>query len=286
MSVVKLTLFAGVFAMMCAEGMLVHPRDLGAVWRRPSKLLRGILAVNVLVPLMALLTVLVVRPSRPVTYGLAFLAAAPLAPMVLRRLAKSGANFRIAASLHVALASLSIVSAPLTILMLGHLLGFRGVAPLGSVATSVLISLLIPFGVGMAIKAWAPRRADAIRRVLDRLGITIILGFAVILLVREGSLLVALGLRDYLAMILFSALALASGHLLAATEEERTTFALESAARNPGLALMIATSSVGPVRGTPVLIPYLVVFVIMSSLYMTARRRSQPHRTVERTSAA
>ena len=286
MSVVKLILFVGVFAMMCAEGMLVRPRDLGTVWRQPTKLLRGVLAVNVLVPIVAVLTVLVLRPSRPVTYGLAFLAAAPLAPLVLRRLAKSGGDFRLAASLHVALAALSIVSAPLTILVLGNLLGFHGVVPLRSVATSVVISLMLPFGVGMALKAWVPRRVEGIQRVLDRLGVAIILVFAVVLLVREGSLLLELGFRDYLAMMLFSTLALASGHVVAATDEDRTTFALESAARNPGLALMIATSSVGPVRGTPVLIPYLLVFVIMSSLYMALRKRSQRQHAVERTSAA
>ena len=130
MPTLQLVLMASVFAIMCAEGMRTDPRGLGTVFRRPGRLLRGFVAVQLLV-IMAVATVLLLHPSRPVMGGLAFLAAAPLAPLVLQRTGKTGEDFRLASSLHIALAALSIVTAPLVIAVLGRVLGFHGsVTPL------------------------------------------------------------------------------------------------------------------------------------------------------------
>jgi predicted Na+-dependent transporter len=277
MNSIKLVLMAAIFAITCAEGMRVDARDLGTVFRRPSKLLRGLVAVQILVPLMAVGTVLLVRPSFPVTGGLACLAAAPLAPLVLQRIGKTGADRRLASSLHLSLAALSIFTAPLVIAVLGRVFGFPGsVGPL-SVAKSVLVSLFLPFGVGLGLHALAPRQMARVSGPVGGLGLAVVVVVAAFLLMRGRGHLVALGLRDYAAMALFCGLALASGHFMAASDGERTTFALESAARNPALALLIATSSVGPVRAAPVLVPYLVIFFVTSSLYVTAGKRLGHH---------
>lgn len=281
----KLVLVAAVLATMVAEGMRVSPSDLGLVWKSPGKLARGFLAVVVLVPIVAVLTVVLVRPSLPVTAGLSFLAASPLAPLVLTKLARSGEDFRLAASLHVALAALSIVTAPVVILVLGRVLGFpTRVAPPGLIAARVFFSLLLPFGVGVALRAAAPDLATRIRNGLETVGLLVILVAFAVIVVRGRASFHEFGVRDYAALTLFCVLSLASGHFSARRDNERTTYALESAARNPGVALFMATSSFGPVRGA-VLLPYLAVFILASTVYSATRKRTLGHRA-ERMSAA
>ncbi len=260
MNAIKLILVAAVFATMSAEGMRVTPADLGAVWKHPAKLARGLFAVIVLVPVFALLVTALLAPSRPVALALAFLAAAPLAPFVLTKLAKSGEDFRLAASLHVAL-------------VLGRLLGFPTVASPVDIAGRVFVSLLLPFGLGAVVRRLAPHAAERLRKVLEIAGVAVLLGVCALLLVRGRGTLAKFGPRDYVAMALFCVLALAGGHFLAERDEERSIYALESAARNPGIALLMATSSLGPVRGA-VILPYLVVFVGVTSLYSMVRKRT------------
>src|SRR5688500_16748648 len=141
MTPLKLVLSAAILAIMCAEGMRIAPTDLGIVLKRPSRLLRGVIAVILVVPAMAVLTATLVQPSRPVILALAFLAAAPLAPFVLTKLARCGESFRLAASLHVTLAALSIVTAPLVLAALGRVLEFPAVAPPLSIAAKMCLTL-------------------------------------------------------------------------------------------------------------------------------------------------
>ncbi|MGZ3421176.1 MAG: bile acid:sodium symporter family protein [Polyangiales bacterium] len=286
MGTLKIGLIAAIFATMCAEGMRIVPADLGAVWRRPSKLLRGLAAVVVLVPIMALLTIALVQPSRGVAVALAFLASAPLAPFVLTKLARTGEDFRLAASLHMTLAAFSIVTAPVALMVMGHIVGLPAtVAPPLSIAQRVFVSLFLPFGIGIGIRGAFPRHAVRLQRWFQLAGGTLLLVMVAVLVVAGRSIFLRFGLRDYVAMALFCVLALASGHFMAAHDDERTTYALESAARNPGVALFMATSSLGPVRGA-VLLPYLLVFVIVSSLYTAVRKRAIAHPAGPRPSTA
>jgi BASS family bile acid:Na+ symporter len=279
MLALKLVLVSAVVAMVCAEGTLVTPRDLTTCFRRPSLLVRGAVAVVVIVPIVAMLVVKAIHPSRPVAVALAVLSAAPLAPFVLMNLAKTGEDFRVTASLHVTLAISSVVTAPIAIFALGRVLGFTGTAPPFAIARSVATSLLVPFAVGIAIHRLAPRRAATIRSVLATAGTLALIAAVVVIVIAGRRLFGALGARDYLAMIVFCALSIAAGHLLAFGDDEHVTFALESAARNPALALLLATSSFGHVRAAPVLVPYLIVYVVVSTFYTLwmAHRRTDAH---------
>jgi bile acid:Na+ symporter, BASS family len=273
MATMKWVLMIALLAMMCAEGMRVTRADLAEVWRHPSSLARGVASVIVLAPVAAVLTVVMLHPSRPVALGLAFLAAAPLAPFILLRLARSGESFRLAASLHVALAALSIVTAPVVLVVLGRVLGFASFANPLAIAAKVLVTLFIPFASGIAIRRVAPRAAPRLCKVLEAFGSATLLVAIAILVVAGRGFFAEFGVRDYAALTLFCVLALASGHYVAANDDERTTYALESAARNPGIALLMAESSLGPVRGA-VLLPYLAVFVLVTTVYSVVRKRT------------
>lgn len=268
---------AAVIAWVAAEGTRVSPRDLKVLWRRPELLIRGVLAVMVLVPVLALAVVLLVQPSRRFAVGLSLLAASPLAPVAIARVGRSGDDHRVGASLHVALALLSVVSVPLVVERMGHALHFQGVAPALAIARSVFISVLLPFAGGMAVNALFPARAPLLRKVLTLGGLIVFIVATALVARAAGRAFFEAGPRDYVATVLFCVVALASGHLLAFDDEVRTTFALESAARNPAIALMIATRSFGPVKAAAVLMPYLVIYFLLNTLY--TRLRTRRHRS-------
>jgi hypothetical protein len=91
---------------------------------------------------------------------------------------------------------------------------------------------------------------------------------------------------------LFVLLALTWGHLLGGKDPEaRTLLANESATRNPAFALLIAHTSFPDARIFPVLVPYLVAYLIIKGAYGAWRRHhlesgagrgtpSEPHPSV------
>jgi BASS family bile acid:Na+ symporter len=72
-----------------------------------------------------------------------------------------------------------------------------------------------------------------------------------------------------------TAAALAAGHLLGGpAHATRTAVAIVSAARNPGLALLVATLNAAQPRVVATILAYLVVSILTVTLYVAWQRRS------------
>jgi hypothetical protein len=81
--------------------------------------------------------------------------------------------------------------------------------------------------------------------------------------------LVELGLREYAAMAAFIVIAISIGHALGWTDPlERRIFALESASRNLGLAFFIASFLRSSQEALPILVPYVVLFAVITTIYL------------------
>lgn len=82
--------------------------------------------------------------------------------------------------------------------------------------------------------------------------------------------------KSNVAVALFVLLTLAFGHLLGGNDpEQRSLLATEAATRNPALALIIARANYPNAHVANVLVPYIVTFLVLTSLY----RFSQSHRS-------
>ena len=89
----------------------------------------------------------------------------------------------------------------------------------------------------------------------------------------EGT--VTAGFRVMAAIALTTGAALAVGHLLGGPEPAtRTAVAITSAARNPGLALLVATVNAAPPEIKATILAYLVVSVIAVVPYVAWWRRA------------
>ena len=271
---VKFGLVAGTVVLMFAQGLDTPIENLGFFSEYPGLLLRSLLAVIVLVPIAALLVILLLVPSPAVAVGLAILAACPAAPQMIVSIPKAGGGLAYVASLHLALGALSLVTTPVTLALLAAALNFEASVRPYVIAEQVGTSLFLPLLLGMLFLVGFQRAAEKIRRPVALIGQAIsFLTIALILLMRYHFLL-QMDLRSYSAMAAMVIIALGIGHFLAPHQpEERTTLALESAARHPGLAFIIAALNFPLEKALPVFIPYLVVFAVISLLYVQWRKR-------------
>jgi BASS family bile acid:Na+ symporter len=80
--------------------------------------------------------------------------------------------------------------------------------------------------------------------------------------------------RSYLVIATASATSLAIGHLLGPPDpRERTSLAIECGVRHPALALTIAAMNFGAQQAIPVLVPCVLTFAGIATMYLIWRRR-------------
>jgi len=238
---------ATVFLVMLAVGLAIDLRDLRWAWSRPGLVARGLLSVLVLVPLAGVAIAGVLDLTLPAQVGVALMAASPGAPVALRRSLDAGGHQSFAAVLQVLVALLAIVSMPVSVVLLNLFYGTHGVVTPLLVARQVFLAQLLPIGLGLAIRRAAPALAARWEPVARRLAAVMLAACGVLLVIVLGRAVLAAAPRTGPAVLIVTALALAVGHILGApAAETRRAVAISSALRNPGLALLVASSSHAP----------------------------------------
>ena len=271
---IQFGLVVSTIIIMFSEGLGIPLRHLSFFKEHKGILGRSIFAVIVLVPIAALMIIYIVVPSNNVMVGLAILAACPAAPMMIVNIPKAGGDPAYVTSLHLALGLLSLITTPVILGLLADVLGFQAAVNPMAIAGDVSVSLFVPLCLGILFFALFPRAAHIFRRHLAIIGQAISFISIVLVLLMSYRLLFQMDLRSCVAMALIIITALAIGHFLAPPQPEgRTTLALESAARHPGLAFLIASLNFSLEQALPVFIPYLVIFAIISILYIRWRKR-------------
>jgi BASS family bile acid:Na+ symporter len=276
LTMIKVCSAISVFAFVFSRGLGTRIDDLGYFSTRYGLMVRSFLSVDVLVPLIALAVIYIVGPSRATAIGLILLASAPVAPLVSRNISQAGGKLDYAMSLHVLLASLAVVTTPAILFLLSRATGITmNIDPM-SVAESVGLSVLVPILAGVFVRRLFPALAERLIRPLEIVSSVVLALVFIIVLLFTYQLLLVPNIRSYIAMVLVVAGALAAGHLMASElPEERTTLALESAARNSGLALLIASEYAPLERALPVMIPYVLTSAIICFLYIRYRKIGQ-----------
>jgi BASS family bile acid:Na+ symporter len=276
LTAIRLGLTGSVFALTLAYALPFSRDHLARIPRERGELLRALVAIDVAVPLVTLVVVLLTRPGTATVIGLAILAASPAAPLAVGSALKAGGRPRFVRSFHLTAALLAPITAPITLALLGRALGFDRVVHSAALLREIAIAVFLPTCLGVAIRVWWPALAERIAGPLTRMGGVVLLAVLGLVVARSFQAVIAFGPRSYLAVILMIAGALAAGQLLGPSRrEDRTALALECAARNPGLALLIAAFNFPSDAALPVLIPYLLAAGLVSSLYARWRARGE-----------
>jgi bile acid:Na+ symporter, BASS family len=256
-----------------SRGLRTPVSDLRYFVARPGLLLKSLLSVDLIVPLIAIAVILLIMPARSTSIGLLLLAASPAAPLVLNNISRAGGKLDYAVSLQVMLASLAIITTPLTIFILSSITNLHlGVGPL-AVARQVGFIILVPIIAGIVFRWLFPALARRIVRPLEALSSVVLILVFILVILFTYRLLLILDLRSYLAIALMTVGSLVVGHLMASRlPEEQTTLAIESASRNSGLALLIASDFVTLEKALPVMIPYIITSALISFIYVRYRK--------------
>lgn len=234
----------------------------------------GAFSVLVVVPVIALVVTRALDLSRAAQIGIVLMAISPGAPIALRRSLGAGGHATFAAALQIVVALAAVVSMPLSVAALDIYYAGRAVVDPSQVMQQVIVAQLLPLAGGMLLRrGWPSAAASLVRRLAPVANVLlVVLTVAVIVDVWQSA--VASGLRVGIAIAIVTALSLAAGHLLGGPyESTRTALAVCSAARNPGLALLVATLNRAPPPVVAAVLAYLVLSAVLVLAYVAWRRR-------------
>jgi BASS family bile acid:Na+ symporter len=268
--VIRIGLPLSLMAVMFAQGLkLSLGQSLAFLKENPGLMLRSLGVVLVLVPLTALAIILLFDPAPAVMVGLALMAASPASPSQLIKFGKNAEGLAFLSSLHLSLGLLAIISVPAVLYLLSRALGFQAEVDAFQVAKSVGQTMLVPVALGVLFRRLLPVAANRIAPLLGKLATISLYAMLIPVLVKTFALVLEMDVWSYLVMASFMITNLVLGHLLGpADAQQRTILAMESGGRNFGLALTIAALNFSQDKALAVLIPYVLLFVVISKSYL------------------
>jgi predicted Na+-dependent transporter len=272
--VITLVAAATIFTVMFTLGLGIVLGEFRGVARARGLVARALFAVLVAVPVLTVLVVRGLDLPRPVQVGIVLMAISPGAPMALRRSIGAGGHRAFAPALQIMVALLAVVSMPLSIAALVALYaGDATVAP-QDVAVQVFKAQLLPLGLGMLVRRLAPGLAARVEPRLGQLSGALLAALLLLVLVDVTPVLAGANWRVVVAIVLVTLLAVGTGHLVGGpAPATRTAVAICSAARNPGLALLVATQNAASQTVTATVLVYLVVSALTLVPYIAFSRR-------------
>lgn len=269
---------ATVFVVMFHLGLGILPREFLWVWRRPVLMLKALFAVLVVVPVVALVVARLLDLPRAAEVGIVLMAIAPGAPIALQRALGAGARRSFAPGLQITVALAAVISMPLSIAVLDRLYEATASASPWQIMRQVTVVQLLPLALGVVTGRHLRRLAARVGPLVDRVWKVLFVALVALAVIGFWRVMVAAGLMVAFAAALTTLGALAAGHWLGGPDPgTRTAVAITSAARNPGLALLVAALNDAPPAVKATLLTYLVVAAVTALPYAIARgRRAGP----------
>jgi BASS family bile acid:Na+ symporter len=157
--VLKISIMLNVLAL----GLKATPEDATYLFRRPRELGRAFLSMNVVMPLTALALGLAFDLKPAVKIALVALSVSPIPPVFPKKALKAGGKQDYAIGLLVA----AVAVIPITMEIVGRLVGIPLQMPVRSVAALVLSTMLVPLLVGIGVRWFAPAIAERAAKPLS-----------------------------------------------------------------------------------------------------------------------
>ena len=276
---------AVVVFLMFLVGLRLGIDDFRRVAERPRLVGAALAAQPLLLPLLAggIGWSLGVEPLALV--ALVLIAACPAGILSNVYTLVAGGNGALSVTLTAAGTLLSAATVPLVAtlgfaLMSGHE-ETRVTVPLTRTVSDLVLTILLPVGLGMAARPALVRR-PRLERALQALGALGTLTLVGILLVTQWEVVTGGLGRLSLAVTVFSAVALLAGDVLARAmssgPRDRLALALEFPGRNLGVAAIVGVHSLGRPEIAGLATAVFVVQVPLLLVVSLALRRSRPAR--------
>ncbi|HTQ73624.1 MAG TPA: hypothetical protein VMI74_05010 [Burkholderiales bacterium] len=273
-----LTLLVGatLFTVMLSLGLMLGREQIAAVLQRRVVLAALVFAVVVPVPILAVLFVKLLGIKGATAAGILLMAISPGAPVALRRAIEAGGPSAFAPALHLAIVVSAVVTVPASLAILDAIYEKDfAITPL-DVARQVFLAQLLPLGLGAALRAFRPAIAARVEPRLARASNLMLLALAIALLVAFWRQLEDIGWTPFVAGAALSACALLVGTAFAGTDAMvRPAGAVAAAMRNPGLALLIATTNKLPTAVIASVFGYALGLALVVALFVLRQGRGR-----------
>jgi BASS family bile acid:Na+ symporter len=269
-TLIPVILQTSIFLLVLSIGLTATPQDATLMFRRPGKLLRMVVAMDVVVPAFAVAVVLVFQLHRAVEIALVAIAISPVPPFLPIKAMKDGRQRSYTIGLLVAAAILSVAFIPLAMILLDQLSPAALAMSPVTVAKAVSLSVLVPLAAGIAVRRFAPGFAErAARRVLLVAVALLAAAMLPVLVIAVPAIVSLIGNGTILAFAALVAAGLAAGHLLGGPQpEERTMLAFATASRHPAVAVALAHANFPDDRlVVPAVLLYLIICAIVTIPY-------------------
>lgn len=275
--ILKISIVLSVFAI----GLKATFADVTYLFRRPARLVRALLSLNVLMPLFALALSYAFDLNQAVKIALVALAVSPIPPIFPNRAFKTGGTESYTIGLLAATAALSVILIPLTMEICEKLTGVQLAMRARSVFALVFMTVLLPLLIGIGVRRLAPKRGERIASPLAKIALGLLVVSALpVLIGMARPMLSLIGDGTILGLSAFALVACVVGHLLGGPEPaNRTTLALATASRHPAVALAIAHTNFPDQKlAPPVIFMYLILSLVLSGVYLAwAKRQDVGH---------
>jgi bile acid:Na+ symporter, BASS family len=256
-----IAMLAFVISSMLAMGVglsisqIVHPL------RNPRLVAFALLSNFVLMPLCAYALSTLLRLDQPLGVGMLLLGCAAGAPFLpkLAELAKGNLPFAVGTMVLLMVVTVGYLPVVLPLLLPGV-----AVNP-AKIAQSLVLLMLLPLGIGLALKSRYEELAARVKPVLDRISnLSLVLLVLLITAANIDKVLEVFGTRGILAGLLFIALGFAIGWLLGGPgNDTRRVVALGTAQRNIAAALVVGSQSFSDPRVVVMVIVVAIVGLII-----------------------
>jgi len=273
--VLKASILLNVFAI----GLKASVHDATYMFRRPRKLAKALLAMNILMPLFAVAFVLAFHLNHAVEVALVALAVSPVPPILPRKLRKAGATESDTIGLLVAVGILAIVFVPAAMEILERVFHVPLRMTFASVAALIFITIILPLALGIAVHTLAPVAADRLVNPIAKIAsIALLLSAVVILFSSAPAIWELTGNGTLVAIAAFVLVGLLIGHFVGGPKpENRTGLALATASRHPGIAIALAVANFPEEKlAISAVLLYLLVNILVSIPYhILTKRKTQ-----------
>lgn len=279
---IPIALQISLFLIGLAIGLDASIDDADYVLKRPRLLLRSLAAIIVIVPAFAALLVAALPLPSVVEIGILLMAISPLPPIVPGTEMKLGGHKPYVYGLLVAIALLSILTVPITVAFLGAAFGVDASIGSGAVARLALISVILPLGVGLAIRRVRPSLSKRMGPIVRKsANIMLIVSILPVLIAAFPAIAHLIGNGSVIAIAAVAVVGLLAGHLLGGPDpSDRLTLGISSAMRHPGIAMLIAGANFSDPQVRAAILLFLIVGLLVSTVYQTWYKRRRPELSI------
>lgn len=236
---------ASIFFIVFKLGTAANAQSIFFLFKRPSLLLRSLLSMSIIMPACAVALAAAFDLKPAVKWVLVTLAISPVPPFLPMKQIAAGGSAPYAISLLGVEALAAIVFVPGAVAVCGLVFHNEAHVGISAITLIILVTVLVPLGIGMLLNRIAPKFAEQISDPVGRVGsLLLLIGVASILLINLGDMVSLVGDGTIVAIVAFFVLGMTVGHALGGPKPaERAVLALASAARHPGIALAILTAN-------------------------------------------